>query len=88
MIQDLYLKELKAYKPPQQKASDAEGHVKKFSPPPAPQSPEEVDLASQMKDYEDQVVEIEGQVAAGEVSGVEEDFFEDLEEAEEEPTHH
>jgi F-type H+-transporting ATPase subunit h len=88
LIQDLYLKELKAYKPPQQKASDAEGHVQKFSPPSAPKSPEEVDLAGQMKDYEDQVVEIEGQSAAGEVSGGEEDFFEDLEEAEEESAHH
>lgn len=86
MIQDLYLKELRAYKPPPAKASDAEGHVQKFSPPTAPKSPEEANLASEMKEYEDQVVEIEGQAAAGETQA-EEDFFEDIEE-DDEPAHH
>ncbi|KIW23980.1 uncharacterized protein PV07_09720 [Cladophialophora immunda] len=86
LIQDMYLKELRAYKPPPQKASDAEGHVQKFSPPAVPKSPEETNLASEMKEYEDQVVEIEGQAAAGETQP-EEDFFEDIEE-EDEPAHH
>ncbi|KFY07521.1 hypothetical protein V492_07064, partial [Pseudogymnoascus sp. VKM F-4246] len=40
LVQELYLKELKAYKPPQTKASDAEGQVLKFNPPKTPTSPE------------------------------------------------
>jgi F-type H+-transporting ATPase subunit h len=79
LIQDLYLKELRAYKPPPQKASDAEGHVQKFTPPAAPKSPEETNLASEMKEYEEQVVEIEGAAAPGETQSAEEDFFEDIE---------
>ena len=77
LIQDMYLKELRAYKPPQQKASDSEGHVQKFTPPAAPKSPEESNLASEMKEYEDQVVEIEGSAAPGEAPA-EDDFFEDI----------
>lgn len=87
LIQDLYLKELRAYKPVTQKASDAEGHVQKFNPPAPPKSPEETNLASEMKEYEEQVVEIEGQSASGETQ-VEEDFFEDIEEDDDEPAHH
>jgi len=71
------LKELRAYKPPQTKASDAEGHVQKFTPPAAPKSPEETNLASEMQDYENQAVEIEGAAAPGETPP-EEDFFEDI----------
>lgn len=78
LVQDLYLKSLREYKAPAAKPSDAEGHVQKFSPPPTPQSPEESDLASEMKAYEDQVVEVEGQAAAGEAAEPEEDYFEDL----------
>lgn len=88
MIQDLYLKELKAYKTPPQKASDAEGHVAKFSPPAAPKSPEETNLASEMKEYEDQVVEVEGAAPAGETPPSEEDYFEDLKQFDEEPAAH
>jgi len=81
----MYLKELRAYKPPPTKASDAEGHVQKFSPPSPPKSPEEGDLASDMKAYEDQVVEIEGQAATGETHEPEEDYFEDLKQFDEDP---
>jgi len=90
LIQDLYLRELKAYKPPPQKASDAEGHVQKFTPPPTPNSPEETNLASEMKDYENQAVEVEGQAAPGESSEhSEEDFFEDIEKIDEDDgVHH
>ncbi len=90
LIQDMYLRELKAYKPPPQKASDAEGHVQKFTPPSTPKSPEETNLASEMQDYESQVVEVEGQAAAGEgEEGGEEDFFEDIEKMDEdEGVHH
>lgn len=88
LIQDLYLRELKAYKPPPQKGPE-EGAVAKFTPPAAPKSPEEADLASEMKAYEDQQVEVEGQTAAGETqSSPEEDYFEDLKQFDEEEAHH
>ena len=65
LVQDLYLRELKAYKPPTVKASDAEGQVQKFALPQAPASPEEADIASQLSAYEAQEVEVEGQAEAG-----------------------
>ncbi|KAI4722778.1 hypothetical protein E4T48_00843 [Aureobasidium sp. EXF-10727] len=65
LVQDLYLRELKAYKPPTVKASDSEGQVQKFSLPQAPASPEEADIASQLSAYETQEVEVEGQAEAG-----------------------
>lgn len=74
----MYLKSLRDYKAPPQKASDAEGSVQKFSPPAAPKSPEESNLANDIKSYEDQVVEIEGQAATGETHQPEEDYFEEL----------
>lgn len=80
-MQDLYLRELKNYKVPQVKASDAEGHVQKFTLPKAPPSPEESDLANDLKAYETQAVELEG--SASTESGaapVEEDWFEEEEE--------
>lgn len=84
----MYLKELKNYKVPQQKESDAEGHVQKFSPPAAPKSPEETNLASEMQEYEGQQVEIEGQAASGETQSADQDYFEDLKETEGEPAAH
>jgi F-type H+-transporting ATPase subunit h len=62
-VQDLYLKELKAYKTPVVKESDAEGQVQAFAMPKTPASPEESDLASNLKEYESMAVEIEGQDA-------------------------
>ena len=81
LVQDLYLRELKNYKVPQMKASDAEGHVKKFSVPKAPASPEETDIASELKAYETQAVEGEG--ASGEDGEVlpQEDWFEEEDES-------
>lgn len=88
LVQDLYLNQLKAYKAPTVKASDAEGHVQKFALPKPPTSPEEADLQSGLKDYETQVPEVEGQSGAPGAAPVEEDWFE--EEPEEEATsgHH
>ncbi|KAF2473346.1 uncharacterized protein BDR25DRAFT_257739 [Lindgomyces ingoldianus] len=77
LVQDMYLRELKAYKPPQVKASDAEGHVQKFTIPPAPASPEEADIASELKAYETQQVELEGASTEGSPAPVEEDWFEE-----------
>jgi F-type H+-transporting ATPase subunit h len=85
LVQDLYMKELKAYKVPPVKAGDADAHGQKFSPPQAPKSPEEADIANELKAYEAQTVEIEGQAEGGAVEQ-EVDWFE--EEPEEETAHH
>lgn len=76
-VQDLYLRELKNYKPPLVKASDSEGHVQTFSPPKAPQSPEESDIANDLKEYETQQVELEGQASGEEGAATEVDWFEE-----------
>lgn len=80
-MQDLYLKELKNYKAPTVKASDAEGHVQKFSIPKPPPSPEESDIANDLKAYDTQTVELEGTGSAteGGAPAVEEDWFEEEE---------
>lgn len=75
-MQDLYLRELRAYKPTPVKASDADAHVQKFVMPTPPPSPEEANIAADLKAYETQEVEVEGQAAPGEVAAVEEDWFE------------
>ncbi|KAH7380083.1 ATP synthase complex subunit H-domain-containing protein [Pyrenochaeta sp. MPI-SDFR-AT-0127] len=80
LVQELYLRELKAYKVPQVKATDAEGHVQKFSVPQAPASPEEADIASELKAYETQAVDVEGAVAEDGAALPEEDWFEEEEE--------
>ncbi|KAF2843178.1 ATP synthase H chain, partial [Patellaria atrata CBS 101060] len=77
IVQDLYLRELKAYKLPQVKPSDAEGSVQKFSSPKPPKSPEETDLANDLKAYETQQVEVEGQSSDGEATATSDDWFED-----------
>ena len=88
MVQDMYLRELKAYKAPPVKASDAQGHVQQFTMPKPPQSPEEADIASELKAYEDAPVEVEGQSSdAGGSAAVEQDWFEE-EPEEEETAHH
>lgn len=83
-MQDLYLRELRAYKQPPVKPSDAEGYVQKFNMPKPPKSPEEISLANQMQEYENAIVEVEGQAATGETQETEGDYFEDLNEVEEE----
>ncbi|KAG9192939.1 hypothetical protein G6011_11673 [Alternaria panax] len=81
LVQDLYLRELKNYKVPEVKANDAEGHVQKFTVPKAPASPEETDIASELKAYETQAVDVEG--AQGEDDAVlpQEDWFEEEDES-------
>ncbi|KAI0140841.1 ATP synthase complex subunit H-domain-containing protein [Xylariaceae sp. FL1272] len=63
-VQELYLKELKAYKPTPVKDSDSVGHVQTFTAPKAPKSPEEADLANSLKEYESMAVEVEGNEGA------------------------
>lgn len=79
-MQELYLRELKAYKAPQLKATDAEGHVQKFAVPAAPASPEETDIANELKAYDAQTVELEGVVTEEGAAVVEEDWFVEEEE--------
>lgn len=83
----MYLRELRAFKPTPIKPGDAEAHVQKFSVPKPPQSPEEANLANDLKAYETQEVEVEGQAAAGEAAPVEESWFEE-EEDEQTPSAH
>ncbi|ETS86717.1 hypothetical protein PFICI_00545 [Pestalotiopsis fici W106-1] len=87
-VQELYLKELKAYKPTPVKDSDSVGQVQTFSVPKTPKSPEEADLASSLKEYESMAVEVEGQeaVAPGTAAPVVEDWL--VEEEDDEPAHH
>ena len=84
-VQDLYVKELRAFKPTPLKANDSDGHVQQFSLPKARASPEESsDIAQDLKSYDSQPVDVEGQeVAAGGARATEEDWFEDDEESEE-----
>lgn len=79
----MYLKEVRAYKPAPQKASDSEGHVQKFTLPKAPKSPEETNLTNDMEAYEKQAVEVEGQATSGETEPVNQDWFEEDEEPQE-----
>ena len=76
----MYLRELKNFKPTPVQPNDSEGHVHKFSIPKPPTSPEESNIANELKDYEAQSPEIEGQVASDGTPAVEEDWFEEEEE--------
>ncbi|KAI1375675.1 ATP synthase complex subunit H-domain-containing protein [Hypoxylon crocopeplum] len=89
-VQELYLKELKAYKPTPIKDSDSVGQVQTFSPPKAPKSPEEADLASSLKEYESMAVDVEGSegATAGSAPAVVEDWLVIEEEEEEAGAHH
>ena len=55
----MYLKELRNYKPSSPKLGDNEGQIQKFAIPKAPSSPEEGDIARDIKTYESQGVEME-----------------------------
>ncbi|KAL6891243.1 ATP synthase complex subunit H domain-containing protein [Trichoderma longibrachiatum] len=87
-VQELYLKELKAYKTPAVKESDAEGQVQVFSMPKTPASPEEANLADSLKAYESMAVEIEGQDASAQTSAGAAQLPDWLEAEEEEEPHH
>ncbi|KAI1400321.1 ATP synthase complex subunit H-domain-containing protein [Hypoxylon fuscum] len=87
-VQELYLKELKAYKPTPIKESDSVGQVQTFSTPKTPKSPEETDLANNLKEYETMAVEVEGSegATASSTPAVIEDWL--VEEEDEEPVAH
>lgn len=91
LIQDLYVKAINSHKPTPTKPSDADAHVQKFSMPQVPASPEESNIANDLKAYEVQEVEVEGAAAEGEVAAQDDDWFErELEEElkDEEPKAH
>lgn len=83
----MYLKELKAYKPTPIKASDSEGNVHVWKAPATPKSPEEADIANELKAYESQTVELEGQSDAGAPAIAEESWFEEEPEDDEHAKH-
>lgn len=80
LVQDIYLRELRNFKPTPVKPTDAEGHVQTFTMPKPPVSPEEADLTKDIQAYETQAVEVEGQAAEGGQPIVEEDWFVEEEE--------
>lgn len=87
-VQELYLKELKAYKVPQVKDSEAVGHVQTFNLPKTPESPEESDLAGNLKEYESMAVELEGQDASAQTTSGVAEIPDWLEAEEEDEVHH
>ncbi|KAM0463857.1 hypothetical protein ACHAO4_000581 [Trichoderma viride] len=87
-VQELYLKELKAYKIPTVKETDSEGQVQVFAMPKTPASPEEANLADSLKTYESMAVEIEGQDASAQSATGVAQLPDWLEAEEEEEPHH
>ncbi|UPK99595.1 hypothetical protein LCI18_010530 [Fusarium solani-melongenae] len=87
-VQELYLKELKAYKIPAVKETDSEGQVQTFNAPKTPTSPEETDLAGNLKEYESMAVEIEGQDASAQTASGTPEVADWLEAEEEDEAHH
>ncbi|KAF8477531.1 ATP synthase complex subunit H-domain-containing protein [Kalaharituber pfeilii] len=77
MVQEIYLRELRAYKPAPLKASDAEGQVKAWRSPTPPTPPTET-LVNDLTAYEAQAVEVEGQAeTSSTVAEFESDWFEE-----------
>ncbi|KAM0252099.1 hypothetical protein ACHAQJ_007896 [Trichoderma viride] len=87
-VQELYLKELKAYKTPVVKETDSEGQVQVFAMPKTPASPEEANLADSLKTYESMAVEIEGQDTSAQSATGAVQLPDWLEAEEEEEPHH
>ncbi|ODV61746.1 F1F0 ATP synthase subunit h ASCRUDRAFT_75039 [Ascoidea rubescens DSM 1968] len=76
LLQDLYINELKAYKPTPLSAADAEGNVKPFTLPAAPKVPSpELDLSTDLDAFKAQAVETES--ATHEVSASSENAADD-----------
>ena len=68
LVQDMYLRELKSYKPSPLKLGDLDGQLQKFAIPQPPSAPGEGDIARDLRTYENQEVEVES--AALEKEGV------------------
>jgi len=93
-VQDIYLRELKAYKSKPESLANAEGQVKKWSPPNPPPLPESANagIAQELSAYESEAVEVEGQeapAAGGTTLPVkEDDWFEEEATFGEKEAHH
>lgn len=61
--------------------------MQKFTAPKTPKSPEEADIANELKAYESSTVELEGQADEGSPTAVEQDWFEEEEEDEHAKAH-
>ncbi|RPA72454.1 hypothetical protein BJ508DRAFT_419455 [Ascobolus immersus RN42] len=81
LIQDLYVRELKAFKPAPVSASDAEGVVKSWVAPKPAAVPDVASFTNELAAYETSEVEVEGQAEGveGQSAVVEEDWFEEEE---------
>lgn len=76
IIQDLYVKEVKAFKAPTLTAADAAGSVKPWAAPTAPSAPAlEADVAAELSEYETQAVEVESAKPAENAAAEVEDWF-------------
>ncbi|PRT54936.1 hypothetical protein B9G98_02556 [Wickerhamiella sorbophila] len=76
LLQDLYLSEIKAFKPKPVSESDAAGTVKKFAVPAQPKSPSIEGDAAEVDAYANSTVEVETETASGEpVAQTSEDWF-------------
>ncbi|EWC43798.1 hypothetical protein DRE_07307 [Drechslerella stenobrocha 248] len=96
LVQDLYLKELKAYKPAPPKANDHEGQVRNWTAPAAPAIPDlgEASLSADIAAYQAQVVETESGApdaspdATATTKNVDDWFDEETAFADDKPDHH
>ncbi|KAH3684578.1 hypothetical protein WICPIJ_004468 [Wickerhamomyces pijperi] len=75
-VADLYIKELKAFKPTTITEKDAEGSVRPWASPVAPQIPAlEVDAATQLNDYDAAPVEVVEQSKSQDGEEISEEWF-------------
>ncbi|KAH3671177.1 hypothetical protein WICMUC_004773 [Wickerhamomyces mucosus] len=75
-ISDLYIKELKAFKPTPITDKDAEGSVRPWKAPIAPQVPGlEADASTQLSDYDAATVEVTQQSSSTEGEEISEEWF-------------
>ncbi|KAF3937981.1 hypothetical protein ABW19_dt0205342 [Dactylella cylindrospora] len=96
LVQDLYLRELKAYKPAPPKANDHEGQVRVWNTPSAPAVPDfgEATLTQDISSYQAQIVETESgapdasETSAASAKPLDDWFDEEAAFAEEKEGHH
>ncbi|KAF3918368.1 hypothetical protein ABW21_db0209072 [Orbilia brochopaga] len=96
IVQDLYLRELKSYKPAPPKANDHEGQVRNWSVPATPAVPDlgESSLSADISAYQSQLVETESGApdaspdGAATAKNIDDWFDEEAAFAEDKPDHH
>lgn len=76
MISDLYVKELKAFKPTPLSAADAEGSTKKWAAPISPKTPEVEGSTEELASYDSAEVFTQSETVSEDgAPAVEEDWF-------------